>query len=1058
MDRYSPVAPAAIRVQILPVGHVLPTRFLEAVDQLNLHASTIRLEEVESTLLYNYSTSASSQQEQALSPYELFREPLLVLGVADGLCMDSEERQSELKHAAQCIKERYPRVVHRHILVLQESDEDDNTTAIANEDYHSAACRISARFLIDLSTYAKAMQATPSVQTPGQTAKSIQRIMSILGEEVMQPAPDSGTNTSTQETGSPNGSRPSSRGIHSPPRTSSVATRGVHSPPRSSSAAHHLAGTPPRSSSVASNRSKDHNRLNSQDRAPVFGGKGKDRGKARVGIVLAHIHMMAGHWSDALRMFVEHTSTARHSSDQLWHAKGLEGIAVCMLLLTWAGVEFSIPSICFKAIDRASAQVSRLSGILSSESTVLAAVRKLSTCLPDLYRHILELYASAEGPIELPFIVAAEARIRFGNLMAFIINTNGQLDKSALSLLVERKRESKKPKRRSGNEVLSKSAIAAVVSEAFPTEEDEVPLTTQTLLLTGIYGVYSALNMERKAGLTLAELVSKLTTALTQARKLGAAEAGIHPAASLSVESGSDTVVSEIIESQGAEELAQSLAKVFGINLISEDTNSAVRDFGSDVLKVEVMRRLAAFCGAAPDPDGVLLLESSFLKACTPGSVLDLRPKSYPNKVSRDEQTQHASSMLRTIGMSKHLSVNALAAYWDLYLVRFVEFAPSDNAQALVPYTNTSLITHAQAGPLLYDAHARHAGQGPAKQLLVRNESPTCVVTLQNPLDISVEIESIALESKGVHFTTLAFETTTLGPRCFQQLSFKVSPSEVGEASITGCVIKITGCEKRRFYIFNTPWTPRPSVLVKHQGQAARSGDGSSVTAPLTTVLVQVVPAMPLLELAAPDEKTVFTLLDGEDIAVAMVLRNTTPHLPAAIIAVADTGNILQLEDRKEGTLAIVQPLEKTTLHFRLKGRMGVSQTILHLSYRPNPPSKTDAWVRILVVPLKLTVGSVCQAQDLEITDLNETTIQVSFDLTASTALRYWTQSDEQHGLAPNETRRINLTIQRWDAAPDEDEVELRTELAHRTSVSWRTWTGGCEGKVDLSGLVLSET
>ena len=90
MDRYSPVAPAVVRVQILPIGHIERTRFLDILRGLQHVASVIKLSELESgenellsprsypegRLIFNYTTSEATEQQKQLAPYELFRETL----------------------------------------------------------------------------------------------------------------------------------------------------------------------------------------------------------------------------------------------------------------------------------------------------------------------------------------------------------------------------------------------------------------------------------------------------------------------------------------------------------------------------------------------------------------------------------------------------------------------------------------------------------------------------------------------------------------------------------------------------------------------------------------------------------------------------------------------------------------------------------------------------------------------------------------------------------------------------------------------------------------------
>ena len=335
MDPFSPLAPAHIRVLVLPVGQIERERFLGLLGRLQSETSFIRLADVgphlsgeefllsprsfpQGLLSYSYTTSISSEQQQQLSPYELFREPLLVLGLKDGLKHEKDAAEEELEAAAEHMRERHPRVVHRQLLVLEDLDRtappaDENVVCVGNGNVaqdgslKQAIHQTSARFLTELATYTRAMQASPSVQTPGQTARSLQRTISTREQDTQPssghstpqnadpstPVEDTGTKQLPQNFGSP--------------ATSFDQISAANSTTNIS-----------RSDSRASNRGKPGARTSSQDRVPDQGfGSGtsqeklKHRGKARVGIVIGCIFMMAGQWSEALRILVEHTNRSR---------------------------------------------------------------------------------------------------------------------------------------------------------------------------------------------------------------------------------------------------------------------------------------------------------------------------------------------------------------------------------------------------------------------------------------------------------------------------------------------------------------------------------------------------------------------------------------------------------------------------------------------------------------------------------------------------------------------------------------------------------------------------
>ena len=203
MDRFSPVAAAHVRVLVLPVGRIERRIFLDFVRRLQDEAAVIRHKDLknyerggdfllspgkseEGCLLLHYTTSCPSAAILHLSPYDVFREPLLVVGVVGGLGDDEKEARKELNAATVYLRERHARVVHRHLLVLRDSEDGagkdpDNATVV--DQYHErghpsltkAIHKLSVSFLRELSTYVQAMQASPSIATPGQTSRSLQR-------------------------------------------------------------------------------------------------------------------------------------------------------------------------------------------------------------------------------------------------------------------------------------------------------------------------------------------------------------------------------------------------------------------------------------------------------------------------------------------------------------------------------------------------------------------------------------------------------------------------------------------------------------------------------------------------------------------------------------------------------------------------------------------------------------------------------------------------------------------------------------------------------------------
>lgn len=339
-------------------------------------------------LLYNFSTSVPATPHSALTPFELFREPMIVLGITDaeeyreetddqrqdsnGSSYDrsAATRREELESTAEELREQYPKVLVTQLLIFNNSREEDHAWvpegAICVPPVESSKtttmktimCDVSAKLLSEMTTYARAVQALPSVQSPTLAQNSAQtrrplldRTSSLRGQTPRSESPGPANDLSRSVS--------QSRGITSPPPGNSYESRPTspndgRAPPTSfdeiANAA--MAGGLSRSASRASEKeggrtaSRDRSSIQSFPSSSTTAERARLKGKSRVGIVVGSLYLIAGRWSDAWRELIEHTSKARTNVDYLWHAKGLENLLTCMLLFAWAGFDFQVgPSV-----------------------------------------------------------------------------------------------------------------------------------------------------------------------------------------------------------------------------------------------------------------------------------------------------------------------------------------------------------------------------------------------------------------------------------------------------------------------------------------------------------------------------------------------------------------------------------------------------------------------------------------------------------------------------------------------------------------------------------------
>jgi hypothetical protein len=1120
MDRFSPVAAAHVRVLVLPVGRIERHIFLDFVRRLQDEAAVIWHKEIknnvgsgdfllspgkseEGCLLLHFTTSSASAATLQLSPYDIFREPLLVVGVVGGLGEEEEEARRELKAAAEYLRERHPRVVHRHLLVLKDSEDEtakdrDNATVV--DQFHErghpslvkAIHMLSISFLRELSTYVQAMQASPSIPTPGQTSRSLQRA-SWMREVETRSTANSGHGTprnvvSPPPPGEDSASRPPSRSLASP-------ATSFDQIPNTNAAVNAL-------SRSDSNRGA-HGREISQDRMAIQGfgtntstEKTKRRGKARVGIVVGSVYMMAGMWKQALQMLIEHTTQVKTLQDSLWYAKGLENIIICQLLQAWVGLGFQVPAICQQAIDKSLSKqaAQRFSTDSLAESTSNEnSTRRLSTMLPDLVRNIVVLYRSSEGSLELPSLVVCEATIRGSKLLAMLHNCSGALNSDALRRAIEGGNDSLQEPSSSftnhykssslqGSRLLAKSAIAEVVATALPVHDDTIAVPEQLTLLGGIASVYSILQMERKKAMVIKELVVKLTAALNQARKLGAAEMGIHPAASLSAEHGTDSLTLSMQESGGMLSMISDVANIYGVHLIGtiekadgeaaepDQQHSRPRAFGGEALQFSTLRELLALCEASPDPYGILRLIASFLATAGPRAAVDDQAQTSGVAIAQAEQAHLAATISRTIGVSKQLGLtDTQAEYWDPYLLRGVAFSPRSTAAELIDWAKLkglrpSSSQRNSANPLLYDPNARRLATAERSAVLVQGEAIECILTLQNPYEVGLDIESVKLVTEDGELVT-NHGSLHLGPARFQQLLVTVTPSVKGKIVIKGCLIKMVSFREDFFPIVKKSWSEKRSLTVKNIGQEARSGDQDpKQTLPKpehATVSADVISPLPSLILRDTSlVESSLMLLEGEKQIFETTVENVS-NIGATILDVIGNVEGLTMADRSK---LVIPPKQTVTVPLQLVGRAGM--THLRADIFHAGPDEDIGYARMLSVPITVTANAGLQAHHLDISESDtDDVFCASFDLgnawPKSVAFSCSVLDDDawkvkkDSTMAPGEVQRVYLDVSRWvrDVKGEQDAEETRQALLRRLRVTWKV--DSRQGEVPLHNLVL---
>lgn len=506
----------------------------------------------------------------------------------------------------------------------------------------------------------------------------------------------------------------------------------------------------------------------------------------------------------------------------------------------------------------------------SAAGNRLISLQNLTNLLPDLCNNILHLYNRAAVITDepLPPLVFSETVIRLSRLLCAIRLRSGTLDDNALRHIVMN--ETLVPSHTEwprGAPVLKKNDIATFLFRAMPLSLGvELPITDAAPILVGISSVLSILDLPRKKALVLRELVLLMVPGLVEARKIGAAEIGIHPAAGLSTLSEAAFEINALDVGRGdmgesTRALLTMIGEIYGVqpSIYQEHKKSEVSSrpssangsgmnekeydsiasiverafrhvtldgYGDLSLKITILRVSINLCEALPDFEGVLQYTVELLQTIRGHLMLpELGRK--PPILSPDEQVRLLNTIKRTVGAAHKLGATHLESeYWDDFLVRGVTLLEFPEFKRLFRRTRKDVSIASVADekskkdPFLYNAFAK-TDYKTSEALMIAKELASFKVTLQNPYDFELEIESLQIRGDKMTLDAHAYNIT-VPPLSLYDIMVPASINDVGALNISGCTIKVRNCRSRTFPIFQSPWKPTPEVKLKRTGLAAK--------------------------------------------------------------------------------------------------------------------------------------------------------------------------------------------------------------------------------------------
>ena len=339
------------------------------------------------SVFYDLSTSVPPSSHSTLYPFELYREPLVIIGVADGsgCCAQSEKsalmnggkadsssenRDTESSHRLfveelESVRSAYPRALVHQIFIFDHTQTTaalpEGITAVPSRKSSKTTtmktimCDLTAQLLGEMTTYAKSLQALPTIESPttalSRTAVngggSINTSRSTSAVQGSRPDSPTKNDIKSQQRMSMPVILPSDLSLSS---TANFQDRARSPPSRVQSPATTFdeIAHPRRLDSPSKNVASD-SRHQSKERLSMqgFGSGGigereRMKGKGRIGVVIGAMYLLAGRWPDAIKELVESASISKANSDYVWVAKALDYVLVTLLMYAWAGMDFKV--------------------------------------------------------------------------------------------------------------------------------------------------------------------------------------------------------------------------------------------------------------------------------------------------------------------------------------------------------------------------------------------------------------------------------------------------------------------------------------------------------------------------------------------------------------------------------------------------------------------------------------------------------------------------------------------------------------------------------------------
>ncbi|CCJ30606.1 unnamed protein product [Pneumocystis jirovecii] len=511
--------------------------------------------------------------------------------------------------------------------------------------------------------------------------------------------------------------------------------------------------------------------------------------KGRKAKIIADIYLLSGRVLDALKGYTDAATMAKSSNDYLWHGSALEGIGVCLVILSFLQIEYQIPMTVLPSSPPQLEKIPLLKSVFAKENEHDFSKQHIFDFLPDLHLNIIDLYQKSYScpNDKVPSICFSESILRLCKLFCVVHLSGGWNDISLRSIIYDQSYsipESHSPG------YPPRAEIASWAMRAHTPYLKELDVVDKCRIYGGLASILGMVGFRRSRAMFLREIVSTLTSALVNAKVDGVTDDTVSSIVQIALTNYPFFQEQTNLKNSTflAHNLLDDLCNCYGIPGIYEK-----KKYGWPSLKITILKECILFCEALPDFSGVLSFTTKMLSIAS-------------TYLSRDNQIRLASNIPRIILAVRRLGLEELEAdYWDPNIVQSIEYVPGSSKFLPILHSGSELNNvnndnmFLRTDPFIYNPFIKK-NNVPIKHVLVQGDVVEFKVVLHNPLAFELECINISLFTEGVKFESQS-TSVVIGPQRIHMVRLFGCPKEPGNFVVKGCRIHLSGCKDDIFLL-----------------------------------------------------------------------------------------------------------------------------------------------------------------------------------------------------------------------------------------------------------------